>query len=195
MEIYINYMSIERHKKLVGALNVIVNMTRCIASKRAMSAIDGDPELNFWRIQYGNSLDMAVIEWCKLFGSDDEVNQQIHWKNMFSDGDGFREGLFSNLELNQEVWNSYWKSMKGYRDQHVAHLDFKRRDVSNYPDLDLAVASADYYYGKVLVELRTMGESRFPEELGVYYESFLKQAKSIALSAIQSTRNFEETVG
>lgn len=188
-------MDIERREKLVGALNVLVNMTRCIALKRAMSAVDDDPDLNFWRIQQGNTLDVAVLEWCKLFGSDDEVNQQIHWKNIFSDTDGFREGLFSHLGFNQKAWNSYWKSMKGYRDQHVAHLDFKRRDIKNYPNLEYAEASATYYYSRLIHELRQMGECRFPEDLSVYYKNFLEQAKVIGQIAIQSTRNFKETVG
>ena len=31
-----------------------------------------EPRLNFWRVTYGNFTDMAVIDWCKPFGSDSE---------------------------------------------------------------------------------------------------------------------------
>ncbi len=59
-----------------GALKVIVNLVRTIALKRAIAAVDDDPHLNFWRVIQGNGMDMAAIEWCKLFGSDDEAHQQ-----------------------------------------------------------------------------------------------------------------------
>jgi hypothetical protein len=43
--------------------------------------------LNFWRLIYGNLMDMAVIEWCKLFGSDSEEHQPAHWKNIIPEAE------------------------------------------------------------------------------------------------------------
>ncbi len=54
-------------EQLTGALQVVVNLARCVALKRALIAADPDPALNFWRVLNGNLLDMAVREWCKLF--------------------------------------------------------------------------------------------------------------------------------
>jgi len=51
-----------------GALQVADNLARCIALKRALAAADPDPALNFWRVFTAIMLDMAVLEWCKLFG-------------------------------------------------------------------------------------------------------------------------------
>ena len=53
---------------------------RTIQLRRTLHAVWADPPLNFWRVIYGNLTDMAVLEWCKLFGSDDDQNQPIHWK-------------------------------------------------------------------------------------------------------------------
>lgn len=180
--------------QLTGALGVVVNLTRSVALKRALSAVDPDPALNFWRVLHGNLLDMATLEWCKLFGSDDEDHQQVHWKNVFDDEAGFRTGLLAHVGADQTEWTAYWQQLKSYRDQHVAHLDFSKRDVTHFPDLDQALASAVYYYQRLIAELRALGEKRFPDDLGIYYADFLEQAREIAEAATVGTKGFRERV-
>ena len=181
-------------EQLTGALQVVVNLTRCVALKRALAAAEPDPALNFWRVLHGNLLDMAVLEWCKLFGSDDEEHQQVHWRNVFEDEAEFRTGLFAHLGMEQETWRAYGQQMKAYRDQHVAHLDFNRRDVTHYPDLAGALSSAVYYYSRLIQELRALGETRFPDNLSDYYDAFQTQSAEIAQIATASTRDFTERV-
>ncbi|MFL9895641.1 hypothetical protein [Paraburkholderia sp. RL17-381-BIF-C] len=36
-------------EQLSGALQVVVNLTRCVALKRALAAAEPDPALNFWQ--------------------------------------------------------------------------------------------------------------------------------------------------
>ena len=182
------------HEHLTAALQVVVNMTRCVALKRAISAADPDPALNFWRVVHGNLLDVVVLDWCKLFGSADEEHQQVHWKNVFADESAFRAGLFAHVNMDQDAWCSYWQQMKNYRDQHVAHLDFNRREVTHYPDLEPALSSALYYYRHLIKELRALGEVNFPDDLSTYYEAFLIQAVEIAKVATASTSGFKERV-
>jgi hypothetical protein len=97
--------------------------------------------------------------------------------------------------MDQDSWRCYWQQMKSYRDQHVAHLDFNRRDVSHYPDLGPALASVCYYYSRLISELRATGDSRFPDDLASYHEAFVTQAIEIAKAATSSTRGFAERVG
>lgn len=182
------------HEHLTSALQVVVNMARCVALKRAIAAADPDPALNFWRVLLGNLLDVAVLDWCKLFGSDDEEHQQVHWKNVFDDEAAFRAGLLAHVHLDHDAWRGYWQQMKNYRNQHVAHLDFNRRDVTHYPDLEPALSSAFYYYSRLIAELRALGESRFPDDLSTYYEAFLAQATEIGKVATASTNGFSERV-
>lgn len=182
------------HEQLTSALQVLANLVRCVALKRALTAADPEPALNFWRVMHGNLLDVAVLEWCKLFGSDDEEHQQVHWKNVFADQAIFRTGLFAHIGVDQQIWRAYWEQMKNYRDQHVAHLDFNHRDVSHYPDLGLAISSAVYYYSQLIPELRAFGDARFPEDLAGYYEAFQVQATEIAQIAAASTKDFPERV-
>jgi len=182
-------------EQLTGALEVVVNLVRSIAVKRALSSVDADPPLNFWRVINGNLLDMAVLDWCKLFGSDDEEHQQVHWKNVFEDEQAFRSGLFAQLGLDRSAFTNFWNEMKTYRDQYVAHLDFRRRNLTNFPDLTLALASSAYYYQQLITALRTQGEVRYPDDLMTYYDAFLAQAAEIAGMATTSTRGFPKRVG
>ena len=46
------------NERLTAALQVVVNVARCIALKRALAAADPDPSLNFWRVIHGNLLDV-----------------------------------------------------------------------------------------------------------------------------------------
>lgn len=178
------------HEQLTAALEVVVNIARCIALKRALAATDPDPALTFWRVIHGNLLDVAVLDWCKLFGSDDEEHQQVHWKNVFADKTTFRAGLLAHVQMNENSWCDYWKKMKKYRDQHVAHRDLNRRDVTHYPDLDAALSSVFYYHSSLIAELHMLGELRYPDDLITYYEKLLEQASEIAKTATASTSRF-----
>jgi hypothetical protein len=52
-------------------------------------------------------MDVPVLEWCKLFGSDDADKQPIHWKNVVTDEDAFRSELLSNLGIDRAAWNAF----------------------------------------------------------------------------------------
>jgi len=143
---------------------------------------------------HGTLLDMAVLEWCKLFGSDDEEHQKTHWKNVVGNGESFRKDLLGKLGVSANDWADYWKQMKNYRDQHVAHRDFDKSDVTHYPTLDLALASSRIYYGYVIAELRKQNITRYPDDLGMYAEAFADQAKAIAERALAATKEVKERV-
>ena len=89
----------ERKQRLLSVVEVLASMVRTIQLRRTFSAVSPTPTLVMWRVIYGNLTDMAVLEWCKLFGSDDEHNQPIHWKNIASDPEQFRKDLFSKLRI------------------------------------------------------------------------------------------------
>jgi len=179
--------------QLTAAINVLANVVRSAYLKRALTQTDPDPHLNFWRVIHGNLLDMAVIDWCKLFGSDDEQHQQVHWKNVFDDHDRFRSGLFQYLGITETKWRDYWTQMKTYRDQQAAHLDFSNRDVTHYPVLDLAIASSCYYYARGVAEFAHLGIIQHPADLRGYGTDFLAQAVKIAAEAVAATRAMQES--
>src|SRR5258708_38966725 len=113
-------------EQLIAVINTVGNLIRGIHLKRALSAINPDPPLNFWRLIHGNLLDFAVLEWCKLFGSDDKDHQPTHWKNVATDQDAFRSGLLEHLNIDKKTWEAYWTELKSYRDTRVARSEERR---------------------------------------------------------------------
>ena len=181
-------------KRLSEAVEVLVNLVRNIHLRRELSAVCPDPHLAFWRLIYGDLSDIVVLEWCKLFGSDDDEHQPLHWRNVVSDQIQFREALFSRLQIYESKWRSYWGEMKRYRDQSVAHHDIRRSEIKNYPKFDLALESAYFYYEFIVDQLRNMGTDLKPSDLREYSKSFAAQCREIAQAAMNATEQFKETV-
>lgn len=181
-------------EQLTATVNIIASLIRSVHLKRVLSDFDPDPGLNFWRVMHGNLLDMAVLDWCKLFGSDDEEHQKTHWKNVVADEEQFRKDLLKAIGVDAGAWKTYWNDMKNYRDQHVAHRDFGKPDVTHYPKLDLALESSYFYYGYLIAELRKIGVKNYPDDIRDYCNRFSAQAKNIAEKALTATKSLQETV-
>jgi hypothetical protein len=181
-----------RRRELTTHLFRLVHIARTTAMKRALTEIDPHPHLNFWRLIHGNQLDIAVLEWCKIFGTDGEAT---HWKKIVlpRDHDQFRDDLFGATGVTADEWAAYWNEMKAYRDKLVAHhIELER--VSNYPLLELAMKSSCFYYSRLIKELRSIGETKYPDDLNVYCEAFEIQARQIAAAAVAAVAAFRERV-
>jgi hypothetical protein len=185
----------DRRRSLTDAIEILANLVRTIHLRRTLSSVRADPHLNFWRVIYGNLTDMAVLEWCKLFGSDDEKNQPVHWKNMASDPEQFHKDMLSRLKIYDSKWRSYWTDIKRYRDQSVAHHDHRRVEIRSYPSFDLALQSAYFYYDFLISELRKMGVDQHPKDLQSYGEAFAAECHDIGKAAFDATNSFRERVG
>jgi hypothetical protein len=187
----------ERKQRLLSTVEVIVSFVRTAHLQQVLHAVSPKPHLNFWRVIYGNLLDMAILEWCKLFGSDDHEHQPVHWRNIAHDPETFKMDLFERLGIYESKWHSYWKDMKLYRDLSVAHHDERRKELNkNYPTLGLALESAYYYYEVVDSELRKQGVDRrqYPEDLRAYCKDFATQCHDIATAATEATKSFKGRV-
>ena len=175
---------------MLAHITRVGNVVRSAQLKRALSTVDPHPALNFWRLIYGNLLDVAVLEWCKVFGTDTEPT---HWKRVVADHDAFRSALLAALKIDQASWAAYWEKMKTYRDTLVAH-HFDDSPVTHYPTLDLAIESCYFYYSYLITELRRLGETCFPDDLRDYSARFATQAKEIVEIALASTAKIKERV-
>ena len=184
----------KRMQHLLSTVEIIASLVRTIHLRRTLHAVSPAPPLVFWRVIYGNLTDLAVLEWCKLFGSDDEQNQPVHWKNIASDPEQFRNELLSALGIYESKWRSYWAEMKRYRDRVVAHHDQRRVEIKNYPTFDLALESAYFYYDFVVAELRKHGVDQQPKDLRAYCRDFASQCRDIATAATAATSSFTERV-
>jgi hypothetical protein len=89
-----------------------------------------------WATLNNNFLDIAVLEWCKLFGDDHGVH---NWRNAVVNTDDFEADLLAKLSFSSEEWDTHIREQRIYRDKFVAHLD--ELPVMNIPDLTPALTS------------------------------------------------------
>jgi hypothetical protein len=184
----------DRKQQLFDVVEVLVNVVRNIRLRRELQKACANPPLNFWRVIYGDLTDIAVLEWCKLFGSDDSEKQTVHWKNVIAEKDAFRQDLFSRLNVSTKQWKAYWDDVKKYRDRSVAHHDQRRVEIAAYPKFDLALLSAYFYYEAVVAELMKIGSEQLPRDLEEYADDFAEQCGDIAAAAMKATETFQEKV-
>jgi hypothetical protein len=102
---------------------------------------EANPNHHFWLQVNENFLDMCVLEWCKLFGSDKEKH---HWSNVVTDARTFEAELLRHLGINDQQLKVQVKIMLRYRDQWVAHQDYKLTGL--YPTLELPKKAIWFYY-------------------------------------------------
>jgi len=174
--------------ELLKHVRCTVNVVRCIQVKRALTAVEPAPALSFWRLYYGIVLDIAVLEWCKIFGSRKE---RTHWTRVVKDQAGFRQALIQDLGVDWDTWKAYWKHLKAYRDNYVSHLG-DIAAVATYPDLTLALASCLFYYRYLLVEVRRAGPTDLPDDLREYSEMLSGLARDAAAQALAATASLTE---
>lgn len=179
------------HNQVNDHLFRLVHVVRNVACYRALNQYKAEFQQNYWILIYNNFFDSALLEWCKVFGSNDEPT---HWKTLVADHDDFRKGLLTSLGTDQAGWAAYWESVKTYRDNLVAHHQ-RNPDVTNYPTLDFALMSSFYYYPTLIKMFRDLGETRYPDELKPYYDRFLDQAEKFSELSYCSTKELKESEG
>ncbi|CAM2977542.1 hypothetical protein LEAN103870_11490 [Legionella anisa] len=126
----------------------------------------------FWITIQSNFLDIAIMEWMKLFGNN---NDQHHWKNIVTEPDSFKANMLHHCKLTSEEFDSYHKEMKSYRDQFVAHLDSEL--IMQIPDLTNAINTTEYYYASIYSELHDISID-CPKNLGNYYDICFQESKN-----------------
>jgi hypothetical protein len=184
----------DRKRAILVAKDILATIVRNVHLRRELVKVCAEPKLNFWRVMYGNLTDTAALEWCKLFGSDDNETQPVHWKSIAQDQDRFREDMLRAIGVTREAWNEYWAEMKTYRDHAVAHFDPRQSvTIARYPPFDLALKSSYFYYIYLRAELAKLGEGLLPEDLEQYSLQFAKKCGEVAAVALNATKHISET--
>jgi hypothetical protein len=88
-----------------------------------------------------NFLDVAVLEWCKLFG---DPKGKHHWAKVVDDRSAFERTLLDDLSLTADQFAAFIKDVRRYRDRFLAHLDDDEK--MNIPNLDIIIASVRFLY-------------------------------------------------
>ncbi|GID03221.1 hypothetical protein [Pseudomonas sp. 008] len=143
---------------------------------------------SFWFEISRNALDLAVLEWCHLFGQRKDA---LHWSKVLSGTENFKAHMLSAIEISEEKWEEYWSQIKVYRDKDLAHIE--ARNISMIPSMEIAINSTAFYYSKIQYALAELGRApqrqmSFFDILDVYTKQFEQQAE-IALIATGTLRN------
>ena len=126
---------------------------------------------NFWLNAYNNFLDIAVLEWCKLYA---DTRGKHFWRKVISRDVAFLEGLLQELGLSDTDFDDYVNQMRTYRDKFVAHLDSEEE--MHIPFLQIAVNSAVYLYDYLLENEETDSCFSDAQRGGLkFYEKFLNE--------------------
>jgi len=107
---------------------------------------------NFWREVNQNAMDLAILDWCHLFGQRKDV---LHWSKVFPDDTTFKDRLLASAGATDAEWTQYWSHMRKYRDKDVAHLEIQR--VSMRPAMGVAISSTAFYFSEVQEARRRSG--------------------------------------
>ena len=128
----------------------------------------------------GNMLDIAVLEWCKLFA---DRNARHHWKRVVRDDAGqqrFLADLLRHAGIDLHGWKRYLDTTRVYRDKFVAHLD--DQNVMNIPSLEVALKCVQFLYSHVQTNcpastFATPHCANLPNDLAAYYTDCSNEAR------------------
>jgi len=134
-----------REDRLRRVLILCVHFSRNLAYHEAGDVWRGKAQSDFWLTVDGNFLDLAVLEWCKLFG-DRKGNH--YWNKVVSKCSCFKAGLLSDLGAQDNEFNEYIRKICSYRDKFIAHLD--NRKCMDFPELGKARKAVEFYHGYIL---------------------------------------------
>ncbi len=84
----------------------------------------------FWVHSLNSFLNSAIIQWCKIFGTD---SNEVHWKKAITkDHNNFqeviRDMILKNTNFSIDEWKNYQNKMRNFRNTYSAH-----RHLSNLP--------------------------------------------------------------
>jgi hypothetical protein len=154
-------------------LHTLRNMAFFRASSDAQEAWTGE---QFWTTAHDNFLDIAVLEWCKVFA--DEKRGKHHWGKVVNNADVFMLGLLAHLKLTEPLFLEYIQGMRAYRDKFIAHLDEENQ--MNIPNLSAAIKSSQYLYRWLLEEEDDChAYPDAPPSAVAFFKSFLAEAKAV----------------
>ena len=129
----------------------------------------------FWRNANSNFLDIAVLEWCKLFV---DAKGKHHYSKALNEPLQFKRDLLAKLEIDEAAFDEYVLSFKTYRDQFLAHLD--EENMMNIPHMKVSRQSAKFLYQRLLdQEAASTAFANAPLSAKKFYEDFIEEGLKV----------------
>jgi len=133
---------------------------------------------------HGNSFDISVLEWCKLFADRD--NGKHHWRRVVENPDRFEADLYATLGVTADEFTTLIMKIKHYRDKFVAHLDEERTML--LPALEMAKSAIVFLHERLVQQAGEYGDwlrlPTAPEELSQGFAQASREAQSVYAEAL-----------
>ncbi len=136
--------------------------------------IGGTSDL-FWSAVLGNFVDVAVLEWCKLFGNR---NGKYHWKRVLTDPTTFLANMPRGIGIAKPSFDTLYVTVKTYRDEFVAHLE--DNEVAMVPNMNIPYVLTWSYYLQLSKDYPfLLNIDELPRDFGNYWASHSEAATAI----------------
>lgn len=134
------------------------------------------PFASFWRQVNSNAIDVAVLDWCKLFA---DKTGEHHWAKVVKNRTAFEAGLLRHLGVNASTLEEYIKDMRTFRNKFVAHLDQEK--VTSIPDMTLAKSAAEFLLDHVMANEAAPGDLEGLEGTNIKagYDTCVAEAREV----------------
>jgi hypothetical protein len=132
---------------------------------------------DFWRNLYSNFIDIAIIDWCKLFA---DHKGEHSWSKVVKNKEKFLENLYQELGVTEAEFSAHISEMKQYRDKFLAHLD--KEMVMHIPTMEISIKSVVFLFGILKADF-PINLADSPESLNEFYNHRFLHAKSQYLKA------------
>ncbi|MCP5358872.1 MAG: hypothetical protein H7A06_12070 [Pseudomonadales bacterium] len=126
---------------------------------------------DFCRHNNTNSIDMSVIDWCKVFG---DPKAKHYWKKSVKNPDELYSSILTAANVTESEFEQYIGEMREYRDKFLAHLD--EANLMHIPHLDIAISTSISIYNH-LAQGGSDLENIVPNDAQKFYDSRLKYAE------------------
>jgi hypothetical protein len=170
-------------------IDLLRNFVWQLMHYRALKTTFNNFDQGFWRLIYSNFFDMAVLEWCKLFGANAEPS---HWKKVFADKEDFIKYILGSVNMSSHDWKGYWTKLTDYRNQNISHFNPNFKP-DFYPELEPALISVMAYYEYLIKKMDQYSiEHYLPSSLRAYSLELYKQALIYSKKASYATDKLDE---
>src|SRR5258708_4899539 len=175
--------AVSQKDRLRRVVLLCAGFTRNLAYFRAGQEKEGQPLLqerapfaSFWRQVNGNALDVAVLDWCKLFA---DRTGEHHWAKVVKNRGAFETGLLRHLGVNATSFEDYVKEMRSWRNKFVAHADPEK--IAQIPDMAPAKSAAEFLLEHITANEAAPGDldGRDGATVKAGYDTWVAEAREL----------------
>ena len=150
--------------------------------KRALSRSEYNNKINLFRLYDGCLMNVAVIDWCKLFSNSG--NQRCRWQKLFpkETHSEILQALNQAMVEGEDDLEKLQTEMTNARDMHFAHHDFDEARPTKYPKLGNVRATSVVIFDFIQNRLKELGSTPLPYDLG---DNIQKQMEEIWMEECQ----------